>query len=420
MTQWIKAGQVAGLLKPGMTVFVAGATAEPREILGALALQHESCAGVRFVTVSVPGINHTDFSALHPEALSTAFLVTAQTSEAIANGRIDFIPMHYSAIYDFLKHEMKFDAVLVQLPPAGTDGITGLGISADFLPAVLDRSGLIIGEINKRQPTPVDSQGLPFSSLDYAVACDRPVPTVKSTDISDVASSIGQHIATLINDGDCIQIGIGVIPDATLASLSDKNELGIHSGMITDAVMALARAGNITGRRKTLDKAKIVTGVTLGSHELVQWAGEAPEIAIRSVEYTHDIGNIRCIDNFISINSALQIDLFGQVNSDMLAGHQLSGTGGAVDMMRGAALSRGGKSIIALSSTAAGGKVSRIVTALPSNTATTALRTDIDYVVTEYGIRRLRYLDTKARSRALIEIAHPDFRQHLHDQLEKL
>jgi 4-hydroxybutyrate CoA-transferase len=273
----------------------------------------------------------------------------------------------------------------------------------------------VIGEINARQPAPADAPGLPASRLDYALACDRPVPTLAHSEISDVARRIGRHVADLIDDGDCIQLGIGAIPDAALAGLSGKNDLGIHSGMISDGVMDLARAGNITGHNKTLDTDRIVSGVTLGSQRLVEWAGAAPELAVRPVGYTHDSGVIRRIDNFVSINSALEIDLFGQVNSDMLGGRQLSGTGGSVDMMRGAALSRGGRSIIALSATAGGGKISRIVAALPLHTATTALRTDIDYVVTEFGARRIRYLPVQARAEALIEIAHPDF----HDRLRK-
>jgi 4-hydroxybutyrate CoA-transferase len=186
--------------------------------------------------------------------------------------------------------------------------------------------------------------------------------------------------------------------------------------MISDGVMALVQAGNITGRSKTLDTDKVVSGVTLGSQRLIQWAGEAPELAVRPVGYTHDSGVIRRIDNFVSINSALEVDLFGQVNSDMLGGRQVSGTGGAVDMMRGAALSRGGRSIIALSATASGGKISRIVAALTPHTATTALRTDIDYVVTEFGARRIRHLPVQARAEALIEIAHPNFHDQLRDE----
>jgi 4-hydroxybutyrate CoA-transferase len=416
MTQWIEKEEVAGLLQGGMTVFVAGATAEPREILEALARRSERCAGVRFISVSVPGINGVDFSTLHPQANSTAFLTTAETRESIAEGRVEFVPLHYSAIFDYLKHEAKIDAVLVQLPCAGKDGSASLGISADFTPAVIDKAGFVVGEINKRQPVPSDAPQLPLSRLEYAVACDRPVPTLASSRISDVELRIGHHVAKLIRDGDCIQLGIGSIPDATLAGLSGKNDLGIHSGMISNGVMKLAQAGNISGRRKTLDKGRIVCGVVLGSQRLIRWAGEAPELTIRPVGYTHDSGVIRQIDNFVSINSALEIDLFGQVNSDMLKGRQVSGTGGLVDMMRGASLSREGRSMITLSATARSGKVSRIVATLSPHGATTALRTDIDYVVTEFGARRIRHLPVQARAEALIEIAHPDFRDQLRDQ----
>jgi len=416
MTTWIKAEQVAGLLKPGMTVFVAGATAQPRAILENLAKNSEACAGIHFVSVSVPGVNDTDFSALHPDSRATAFLVTAENRESIARGRTDFIPLHYSEVYKYLERELEIDAVLVQLPPPGDDEMVRLGISADFLPAVLERAGLVIAEINNRQPAPEDTPEIPFSSLDCALACDRPVPVMATTEPDDVAQRIGRHVAELIDDGDCIQLGIGTIPDATLAALSDKNDLGIHSGLISDGVMGLARAGNITGSNKTLDKGKIVTGVTLGGSELIQWAGKAPELAFRPVSYTHDCRVMQQLDHFVSINSALQIDLFGQVNSEVLAGRQVSATGGAVDMMRGAALSRGGKSIIALSSTAGGGRFSRIVAALDGTSVTTALRTDIDYVVTEYGARQLKYLPLSARAEALIEIAHPQFREQLHKQ----
>jgi 4-hydroxybutyrate CoA-transferase len=416
MTRWIEAPEVGEVLHAGMTVFVAGATAEPREILQALASRSECCAGVRFVSASVPGINGVDFSALHPQASSTAFLATAENRPSIAANRVDFIPLHYSGIYRYLEREMKIDAVLLQLPPPQGEGTAGLGISVDFIPAVLAKARLVIGEINPRQPRPKDSPRLPFTRLDYAIACDRPVPTLATAAISDVARQIGRHVSELIQDGDCLQIGIGAIPDAILSSLSGKNDLGIHSGMISDGVMALAEAGNITGRRKSEDAGRIVSGVTLGSERLIAWAGEAPQLTVRPVGYTHDSGVIRRIDHFVSINSALEVDLFGQVNADMLKGRQLTGTGGAVDMMRGAALSGGGRSIVALSATADGGKVSRIVAALGPHTAATALRTDVDYVVTEYGARRIRHLPVAARAQALIEIAHPDFRAGLRDQ----
>ncbi|MBM4069650.1 MAG: acetyl-CoA hydrolase/transferase family protein [Planctomycetes bacterium] len=420
MTHWIKAEDVGEILHAGMTVFVAGATAEPREILQTLAAQGSCCAGVRFVSVTVPGVNGVDFSALHPQASSTAFLATAENRKSIAANRVDFIPLHYSDIYSYLERELRIDVVLLQLPPAGNDGAVCLGVSADFTPAVLDKAGLVIGEINQHQPAPADSPRIPLARLDYALACDRPVPTLASASISDAGRRIGGHVSELIKDGDCIQIGIGAISDAIMNGLSGKNDLGIHSGMISDGIMTLAQAGNITGSRKSLDTGRIVSGATLGSQRLLEWAGAAPQLSIRPVGYTHDSGVIRRIDNFVSINSALEVDLFGQVNADMLGGRQFSGTGGAVDMMRGAALSRGGRSIIALGATADGGKISRIVAALAPHTATTALRTDIDYVVTEYGARRIRHLPAMARARALIEIAHPDFRAQLHQQWSEL
>jgi 4-hydroxybutyrate CoA-transferase len=420
MTRWIKADAVGEILQAGMTVFVAGATAEPGEILQSLAARGQRCAGVRFVSVSVPGVNCFDFSAFHPRAASTAFLATAENRESIATGRVDFIPLQYGAIYSLLEREMQIDAVLLQLPRVAGEETVCLGISADFTPAVLDRARLVIGEINQRQPVPADSPRMPLARLDYALACDRPVPTLARAVASDAVRSIGSHASELIRDGDCIQIGIGAIPDAVLAGLSGKNDLGIHSGMISDGVMVLAEAGNVTGSRKSLDTGRIVSGVTLGSQRLIEWAAAASQLSVRPVGYTHDSGVIRRIDNFVSINSALEVDLFGQVNADMLEGRQLSGTGGAVDMMRGSVLSRGGRSIIALSSTADGGKVSRIVAALAPHTAATALRTDVDYVVTEYGARRIRQLPVPARAMALIEIAHPDFRAQLRDQWNEM
>lgn len=419
MTQWIQAQDVAGLLRPGMTVFVAGATAEPREILRALSEQGESCAGVRFVSVSLPGINHVDFTSLNEKAQSTAFFATPENRQSIATGRAEFVPMQYSAIYDYLQRDLPVDVALVQLPEPTRDAVS-LGISVDFLPSILDKAGLLIGEINTRQPTPAGAAEMPLSRLDYAVACDRPVPTIAPAKINSTINEIGRHIAGLIQDGDCLQIGIGGIPGATMAALSERNDLGFHSGMITDGAMNLARAGNITGRMKAVDADLMVSGATLGSQELIEWAGNAQNLAFRPVGYTHDIEVLRRINNFVSINSALEVDLFGQVNADMLGSRQISATGGSIDMMRGAALSAGGRSIIALKSTARGGTVSCIRPALTAGTATTALRTDVDYVVTEYGARRIRHLPLMARAAALIEIAHPDFHDSLQDQWKEM
>ena len=414
MTQWIKAENVAELLKPGMTVFIASVTAEPREILAALARQGESCAGVRFVSVSIPGINSGNFTDYHEEIRATAFFATPENRKAIAAGRIDFIPMQYRAIYDYLEHELDIDIAIIQLPPVG-DGDFSVGIGSDFSSAVIEKAAMVIGEINQRQPSAPDAQRFPLSQLDFAVACARPVATFHQSVLDNTARIIGGHVADLIGDGDCLQIGIGSIPDATLAALTDKSDLGFHSGMISGGVKTLINNGNMTGQNKAIDTGRHVTGVALGDDAFIDWAGNAPDISFRPVSYTHDIGVLRQIDNFVSINSTVEIDLFGQVNAEMLAGKQISGTGGGVDMMRGAAVSRGGRSIVALSATAGAGRFSRIVATLPPGNAATALRTDVDYIVTEYGARKIRHMSVKQRAETLIEIAAPEFRDQLRE-----
>ncbi len=405
MTKWIDVSQVADLLKPGMTVFIAGATAEPSAILEELSTPGKNCAGVHFVSVSIPGLNTVDFSSLGSDVRSTNFFATPQNKSSMAAGRVDYIPLQYRAIYDYLERDLDIDIAIIQFPPVGSDGMISHGVSSDFVPAVLASAKVIIGEINDRQPSPPCSLLSPENKLDYAIRVDRPVLSYPPSKISGTAKTIANHVADLINDGDCLQIGIGSIPEATLAALTHKKNLRFHSGMISDGVMGLAKAGVMSGT--------MTIGATLGSQELINWVGSNEHIKIRPVSHTHDPRILGEIDNFVSINSALEIDLFGQVNADMLNAQQVSGTGGSVDMMRGAALSKGGRSIVALNATASGGTVSRIVTRLSPQNATTALRSDIDYVVTEYGVRRLKHLSVNDRAAALIELAAPEFREAL-------
>ena len=416
MAHWIEAEAVPDLLQEGMTVFIAGVTAEPTEILQALSERGDKAAGVRFIAVSVPGTNCFDFASLHPQAMTTVFFATPENRKSVAAGKVDFIPLQYRAIYDYLENDLPIDIAIAQLPPINKVATVSHGVSVDFLPAVLDKAKIVVGEMNARQPVAENAPHFPASRLTYAVACDRQVKRVADAPITDTAREIGRHVAELISDGDCIQIGIGAIPAAVLSALAEKNDLGFHSGMITGSVMELIQFGNMNGVKKNIDNGKAVTGVTLGDEKLANWAGTTAAVSFRPVNYTHDICTIRNIDNFVSINSALEVDLFGQVNSDMLHGCQVSGTGGAIEMMRAAALSKGGRSIIALNATAERGQVSRIVPRLATTTATTALRTDVDYVVTEYGARRIRHLPLSARLEALIEIAHPNFRDWLREE----
>jgi len=418
--KWIEAEDVPGLLRPGMTVFVAGATAEPSAAIEALKAAPEASRGVRYVGVSVPGVNNTDFSSFHEEAAVTAFFSTPATRAAVAAGRIDFLPMQYRVIYDYLADEVPIDLVLTQLPPADADGRISLGISVDFLPAVLDKAGIVVGEFNRRQPSVRGAPALDPVRIDYAFNSDRQLPALPVPKLGEAAATIGKLVADLVRDGDCIQIGIGAIPEAAMAAMGSKNDLGLHSGMVSDGLTKLIDSGTMNGSRKTIDRGKHVCGGSVGSTALHDWAGRAENLLFCPVTHTHDVTVIAQIDNFFSINSALEIDLYGQLNADMLGHEQLSGTGGSVDFMRGAALAQGGKSIVALQATAARCTISRIVPTLKAETAATALRTDIDYVVTEYGARRLKSLSVEDRARALIDLAAPAFRDELRDAWTRL
>jgi 4-hydroxybutyrate CoA-transferase len=236
-----------------------------------------------------------------------------------------------------------------------------------------------------------------------------PPPVIDAT-----ARQIGHHVAGLIADGDCIQTGIGAIPAAILAALTQRNDLGLHGGLLDDGGMALIDAGNVTGKNKPIDREQHVTGMALGSQRLIEWLADTPAVVFKGADYTHEVAVIRQIPQFVSINSALEIDLYGQLNAEFANGRQLSGTGGSVDFMRAARASSGGRSIIAMQATARAGTVSRIV---PQTTMVTALRTDIDTVVTEYGVAQIADLPVRARARALLEIAAPEFRESLRRQL---
>ena len=247
-----------------------------------------------------------------------------------------------------------------------------------------------------------------------------PLIELKIPIIGDVERKIGEYCASLIDDGATLQLGIGAIPDAVLTFLKDKKDLGIHSEMISDGVVDLVNAGVITNKRKNIHKGKMIVTFLMGSKKLYDYIENNPEVELHPVDYVNNPFVIAQNDNLISINSAIQVDLMGQVNSETIGNKQFSGTGGQVDFVRGAAMSKGGKSIIALPSTAAKGTISKIVFNLDNGSAVTTLRNDVDYVVTEYGVAKLKGRSLRERAKALIAISHPNFRESLmKEALEK-
>jgi 4-hydroxybutyrate CoA-transferase len=396
---------VAELLRPGQRVFVSGSSNEPTTLLDLLR-QSRLPDDLTFIQFPLAGFNRCDFTALGPTTRMTTFFMTPDLRKADP-ARLDFVPMHMRTVYDYLKRDV--DVVLTQVA-RGADGKLRLGPNVDFLGAALGSAKRVIAELNESFVAPAGSPVIEASAIDLIVPSGRGLHVPAPPVIDAAAEAIGALVAGLIRDGDCIQTGIGGIPAAILARLADRNDLGMHGGLIDDGGMRLIRSGNVTGKNKPIDTNRHVTGMALGSPELLAWLADTDAVQFRGADYTHEIGVIRQIPGFVSINSAVEVDLFGQVNAEVAGGRQISGTGGSVDFMRSAKASPGGRSIVAMNATARDGAVSRIV---PKVELVTALRTDVDIVVTEFGIADLRYTSTRARAEALIAIAAPQFRDEL-------
>ena len=411
MPQKITAEQVPDLLRPGMTVFVQGASGEPSPLLDALAAAPEASDGVHYVGCFIPGVNRVDPASFHPNARLTSFFVFGDIARSHAAGKVRFLPLHYSGIWDYLSG-LEVDLALLQATPPDRHGRCSLGVSVHFVPAVLDRAKAIVAEINAAMPRPAQSFEIPHDRLDRVVESERPLVGLATGDPAPEIDRIGQNVASLIEDGDTIQIGIGKVPAAVLGSLHDRRDLGLHGGLVSDEVAALHEAGVLTGARKSHERGTMVCTAALGTDRVYAWAGRCPDVRFAPVRDTHDTRVIAQIDNFVAINSVLAVDLYGQANAEMLDGRQVSGTGGLLDFVRGARLAKGGRSILALPSTA-GGKASRIVPRLGESDIVSCPRADADILVTEHGIARLRDKSVDERAEALIAIADPACRDVL-------
>ena len=404
MTGSVAASRLASVLKPNQRVWVAGGSNEPVALLDALAEAPQAARGVTFIQFPLPGINGFDFTALHPEAELITFFMTP----ALKESRARFLPMQMRFAWDWLR-EGPLDVALLGVGRTA-DGHLVIGPNVDFAAAALEAADVVVAELNRGVAPPAGGMRIERGRIDHLIETNRPPLTMPSPAVDEAAGRIGQRVAALVEDGDCLQTGIGAIPAAILGALSGKNDLGLHGGLIDDGGKALVENGNVTGRRKTLDVGQHVAGMALGSQALHDWLAERPDVVFRGANYTHELDVIRRIDRFVSVNSAVQVDLFGQVNAEMAGGRQLSGVGGAVDFMRGARASRGGRSVVAMNATARRGTVSRIV---PKAEMVTAPRTEVDIVVTEFGVARLRGTTLEERKRALVAIAHPRFRDEL-------
>jgi 4-hydroxybutyrate CoA-transferase len=397
-----------GLIGSGQRVWVAGSSNEPTALVRALE-QSALPEGVTFIQFPLSGFNDIDFTSLPGDPREETFFMSSALKEAAAD-RLDFVPMQMRAVYDHLARNV--DVVLLQAA-RDRSGQLRVGPNMDFVEAAVSSAGTLIVEINEGFVAPCGTLSLEDVQIDGSVSSNRPLPLMPPPVIDDAAGAIGAHVAGLIRDGDCIQTGIGSIPAAIVAQLTEHNDLGLHGGLIDDGGMTLIREGNVTGVRKAVDRGCHVTGMALGSEALYDWLADTPSVLFRGANYTHEVSVIGRLDNFVSVNSAVEVDLYGQVNAEFAGGRQISGTGGSVDFMRAARASKGGRSIVAMNATARRGTISRIV---PRVEMVTALRTDVDRVVTEYGVAELDGRSVSERAEALIGIAAPEFREVLRDQ----
>ena len=363
---------------------------------------------MHFIQFPLPGLNRMNFTALTPSTEQTLFFMTPALRDADP-ARTHFVPIHMRRVIDFLRDDAP-DVALLQVA-ADREGELRLAANADFAAAAMaDPATQVVALVNSGFTAPAGAPVLPAERIDTLVEGASEVPVFPAPVIDDAARAIAGHVAGLIEDGDCLQTGIGAIPAAVLAALAGHRDLGFHGGLVDDGVLALIEAGALTGARKTRDPGVHVTGMALGSPELLAALAGMPEVRLCGADYTHEASVIAGIDRFVSINSAVQVDLAGQINGEFAGGRQISGTGGSVDFMRASRGSTGGRSIVALPATARGGSVSRIVAGVEQ---VTALRTDVDLVVTEYGVAHLRDRPLPARAAALVEVAAPEFRAAL-------
>lgn len=346
-----------------------------------------------------------------------AFFVGKSTRGAVNDGLADYVPMFLSEIPKlFRSGDQPLDAVLIQVSPPDAHGYCSLGISVEATRAALQVARKVIAWVNPNMPRTHGDSFISLNQIDRYFVHEAPLPIHQQPEQSAVTSRIGELVAGLINDGDCLQMGIGAIPDATLRCLGNHKDLGIHTEMFSDGVLPLVERGVINNSRKRKHRGKIVTTFAMGSQKLYDFVHDNPLVAFLDVEYTNDTAVIRQNKQVMAINSALQIDLSGQVCADSMGTKIYSGVGGQMDFVRGASLSEGGRSVIALPATACGGEVSRISSMLNPGAGVVTTRAHVHYVVTEYGVANLRAKSLTERAEALISIAAPQFRDELAKQ----
>jgi 4-hydroxybutyrate CoA-transferase len=419
-SQSVSAADAVSVVGSGHRVFVHGACATPAPLLDALCARRD-LADVMLYHLHTAGPAPFAERGREKEFRSVSLFAGAPLRNAIAEDRADFVPIFLSDIPGlFLNREVELDVAMLQLSPPDAHGLCSLGTSCDAAKAAAETARFVIAEINEQMPRTHGNNVVPLDRVHAFVATDRPLVEHRPAPETAVEARIGEIVAGLVEDGSTLQMGIGGIPDAVLSRLRTKHDLGIHTEMFSDRVVDLVESGAVTNRFKTIGAGRIVTSFVNGTRRLFDFVHDNPLVAFYPCDWTNDTSVIRKNPKVVAINSAIQIDLTGQVCADSMGHRIFSGIGGQMDFIRGAALSRGGKPIIALPSTAKGGKLSRLVVQLNPGAGVVTTRGHVHWVVTEHGAVNLHGKSLRERGEALISIAHPDFRAELRRDLAQV
>lgn len=400
-------------IKPGQRVFVHGGAATPHFLLKKLAERSSELWNVEIVSISLQGDAIIADKKYKDNFRINSLFVSQNVREAVNEGRGDYVPIFLSEIpILFRRGILPLDIAMIQVSPPDKHGYCSLGTSVDIAVSAVKAAKYVIAQINPRMPRTMGDGIIKITEFDAAVFAEEELPEIISGEANEISIRIATHCAALVDNGATIQIGIGSIPDAVLASLTNHKELGVHTEMLSDGIVSLIEKGVITNQHKKKHRGKTVTSFLLGSRKLYDFVDDNPSIVALGIDYVNDTAVIRTNPKVTAINSAIEVDITGQICSDSIGTYHYSGVGGQMDFVRGASLSEGGKPIIALPSITGKG-ISRIVDSLKPGAGVVTTRGHAHYIVTEYGVAYLYGKNMRQRAKALIEIAHPNQREAL-------
>ena len=410
---YVTAEEAVKNIKSDDRVFLHSAAATPQHLVDALTARGNELRNVELISMHTEGTTPYLDPAYDDSFNVNTFFVGANTRKAVGDGLANYIPMFLSEIPGmFRSGKMPLDVALVQVSPPDKHGYCSTGVSVDITNSAIDTAKHVIAQVNSNMPRVHGNGIIHVSKIDALVECDDPIFELEKKPPTEVEMTIGNYIATIVEDGATLQTGIGGIPNAALIALKGHKNLGMHTEMFSDGVMELVKCGALTGLEKVRQWGKIVSGFCIGTRELYDFIDDNPIVELRDISYVNDTAVIRTNNKVTAINSAIEVDLFGQICADSIGTRQYSGVGGQVDFVRGASLSKGGKPIIALPSMTRRGD-SKIVSQLKPGASVTTSRAHVHYVVTEYGVAYLYGKNLRERATALINIAHPDHQEEL-------